>query len=97
MMAMLQLFIAPLMAALLTLWAAMLAFAAESDADLPRALGGESDTDGSVGSPFSSSEIQAAGSLASGVGLRAESGKKASTRPALTSRLNPPSMRAARS
>jgi CBS domain containing-hemolysin-like protein len=38
---MLQLFIAPLMAALLTLWAAWLAFAAESDADLPRALGGE--------------------------------------------------------
>ena len=31
-MAMLQLFIAPLMAALLTLWAALLAFAAESDA-----------------------------------------------------------------
>jgi CBS domain containing-hemolysin-like protein len=40
MMAMLQLFIAPLLAALLTLWAAWLAFAAESDADLPRALGG---------------------------------------------------------
>jgi CBS domain containing-hemolysin-like protein len=40
-MAMLQLFIAPLLAAVLTLWAAMLAFAAESDADLPRALGGE--------------------------------------------------------
>lgn len=40
-MAMLQLFIAPLLAALLTLWAALLAFAAESDADLPRALGGE--------------------------------------------------------
>jgi CBS domain containing-hemolysin-like protein len=40
-MAMLQLFIAPLLAAALTLWAAWLAFAAESDADLPRALGGE--------------------------------------------------------
>ena len=40
MMAMLQLFIAPLLAALLTLWAAWLALAAESDADLPRALGG---------------------------------------------------------
>ena len=44
-MAMLQLFIAPLLAALLTLWAALLAFAAESDADLPRALGGTVDTD----------------------------------------------------
>jgi CBS domain containing-hemolysin-like protein len=41
MMAMLQLFIAPLVAAALTLWAAWLALAAESDADLPRALGGE--------------------------------------------------------
>ncbi|HEX3274245.1 MAG TPA: hemolysin family protein [Gemmatimonadales bacterium] len=41
MMAMLQLFIAPLLAVGLTLWAAWLAFAAESDADLPRALGGE--------------------------------------------------------
>lgn len=38
---MLQLFIAPLVAAGLTLWAAWLALAAESDADLPRALGGE--------------------------------------------------------
>ena len=38
MIAMLQLFIAPLLAALLTLWAAWLALAAESDADLPRAL-----------------------------------------------------------
>jgi CBS domain containing-hemolysin-like protein len=38
---MLQLFIAPLLAAVLTLWAAWLALAAESDADLPRALGGE--------------------------------------------------------
>ena len=46
MMAMLQLFIAPLLAALLTLWAALLAFAAESDADLPRALGGEVPQDG---------------------------------------------------
>ncbi|MGN6392186.1 MAG: hemolysin family protein [Gemmatimonadales bacterium] len=41
MMAALQLFIAPLVAAALTLWAAWLALAAESDADLPRALGGE--------------------------------------------------------
>ena len=40
MIAMLQLFIAPLVAALLTLWAAWLALAAESDADLPRALSG---------------------------------------------------------
>jgi CBS domain containing-hemolysin-like protein len=45
-MKMLQLFIAPLMAALLTLWAAWLAFAAESDADLPRALGGEASKEG---------------------------------------------------
>ena len=36
--AMLQLFIAPLLAAGCTLWAAWLALAAESDADLPRAL-----------------------------------------------------------
>jgi len=42
--AMLQLFIAPLLAAALTLWAAWLALAAESDADLPRALGGELST-----------------------------------------------------
>ena len=41
MIPMLQLFIAPLAAAGLTLWAAWLALAAESDADLPRALGGE--------------------------------------------------------
>jgi putative hemolysin len=41
MIAMLQLFIAPLVAALLTLWAAWLALAAESDADLPRALSGQ--------------------------------------------------------
>jgi CBS domain containing-hemolysin-like protein len=40
--AFLQLFLAPLVAAALTLWAAWLALAAESDADLPRALGGES-------------------------------------------------------
>jgi CBS domain containing-hemolysin-like protein len=39
--AILQLFFAPLVAAGLTLWAAWLALAAESDADLPRALGGE--------------------------------------------------------
>nr|MBA3260469.1 hypothetical protein [Gemmatimonadales bacterium] len=44
MIAMLQLFIAPLLAAALTLWAAWLALAAESDADLPRALGGELST-----------------------------------------------------
>ena len=41
MIAMLQLFIAPLITALLTLWAAWLALAAESDADLPRALSGQ--------------------------------------------------------
>ena len=40
MITMLQLFIAPLVAASLTLWAAWLALAAESDADLPRALSG---------------------------------------------------------
>ncbi len=45
MIAMLQLFIAPLVAAALTLWAAWMALAAESDADLPRALGGELSTD----------------------------------------------------
>jgi putative hemolysin len=39
--AMLQLFIAPLVTALLTLWAAWLALAAESDADLPRAISGQ--------------------------------------------------------
>ncbi len=37
----LQLFLAPLVAAALTLWAAWLALGAESDADLPRALGGD--------------------------------------------------------
>ena len=37
----LQLFLAPLVAAALTLWAAWLTLAAESDADLPRALGGD--------------------------------------------------------
>jgi CBS domain containing-hemolysin-like protein len=42
--AMLQLFIAPLLAAGLTLWAGWLALAAESDADLPRALGGDLST-----------------------------------------------------
>ena len=41
MIAFLQLFLAPLVAAALTLWAAWLALAAESDADLPRALGGD--------------------------------------------------------
>jgi putative hemolysin len=46
--AMLQLFIAPLLAALLTLWAAWLALAAESDADLPRALSGQLGTSGAA-------------------------------------------------
>ncbi|HEX6616670.1 MAG TPA: hemolysin family protein [Gemmatimonadales bacterium] len=46
---MLQLFIAPLLAAGLTLWAAWLALAAESDADLPRALGGEFSTEAGAG------------------------------------------------
>ena len=49
MMAMLQLFIAPLVAAGLTLWSAWLALAAESDADLPRALGGEFSTESGAG------------------------------------------------
>jgi CBS domain containing-hemolysin-like protein len=39
--AFLQLFLAPLVASALTLWAACLALGAESDADLPKALGGE--------------------------------------------------------
>ena len=46
---MLQLFIAPLLAAVLTLWAAWLALAAESDADLPRALGGEFSNESGAG------------------------------------------------
>jgi CBS domain containing-hemolysin-like protein len=46
--AMLQLFIAPLVAAVLTLWAAWLALAAESDAELPRALSGQLGTHGST-------------------------------------------------
>ena len=50
MIAMLQLFIAPLMAALLTLWAAWLALAAESDADLPRSLSGQLGQEGTSGS-----------------------------------------------
>ena len=50
MIAMLQLFIAPLVAALLTLWAAWLALAAESDADLPRSLSGQLGTEGTAGS-----------------------------------------------
>jgi CBS domain containing-hemolysin-like protein len=50
MMAMLQLFIAPLLTAGLTLWAAWLALAAESDADLPRALGGERSNEAGGGS-----------------------------------------------
>jgi CBS domain containing-hemolysin-like protein len=41
MSAFLQLFLAPLVAAALTIWAAWLTLAAESDADLPRALGGD--------------------------------------------------------
>ncbi|HJR49524.1 MAG TPA: hypothetical protein VJ794_00375, partial [Gemmatimonadales bacterium] len=41
MIAFLQLFLAPLVATALTLWAAWLSLAAESDADLPRALGGD--------------------------------------------------------
>ena len=45
MIAFLQLFLAPLVAAALTLWAAWLALAAESDADLPRALGGDAQQD----------------------------------------------------
>jgi CBS domain containing-hemolysin-like protein len=40
-LAFLQLFLAPLVAAGLTLWAGCLALGAESDADLPKALGGE--------------------------------------------------------
>ena len=50
MIAMLQLFIAPLLAALLTLWAAWLALAAESDAELPRALSDQIGQQGSSGS-----------------------------------------------
>jgi CBS domain containing-hemolysin-like protein len=50
MIAMLQLFIAPLLAALLTLWAAWLALAAESDADLPRALSGQIGAESGAGS-----------------------------------------------
>ena len=49
MIAMLQLFIAPLLAALLTLWAAWFALAAESDADLPRSLTGQLGPEGSPG------------------------------------------------
>jgi putative hemolysin len=47
--AMLQLFIAPLLAALLTLWAAWFALAAESDADLPRSLSGQLGPEGTPG------------------------------------------------
>lgn len=50
MIAMLQLFIAPLLAAALTLWAAWLALAAESDADMPRALSGQLGTPPGTGS-----------------------------------------------
>jgi magnesium and cobalt exporter, CNNM family len=49
MISLLQLFIAPLLAAGLTLWAAWLALAAESDADLPRSLSGQLGTQGSAG------------------------------------------------
>ena len=49
MSAMLHLFVAPLLAAFLTLWAAWLALAAESDADLPRALGGEFSNESGAG------------------------------------------------
>jgi CBS domain containing-hemolysin-like protein len=47
--AMLQLFIAPLLAALLTLWAGWFALAAESDADLPRSLSGQLGPEGTPG------------------------------------------------
>jgi CBS domain containing-hemolysin-like protein len=47
--AMLQLFIAPLLAAFLTLWAAWFALAAEADADLPRALSGQLGPEGAPG------------------------------------------------
>ena len=50
MIAFLQLFLAPLVAAALTIWAAWLALAAESDADLPRALGGDSSQEAEGGS-----------------------------------------------
>ncbi|HET9036955.1 MAG TPA: hemolysin family protein [Myxococcaceae bacterium] len=46
MIAILQQFIAPIVAVLLTIWAAWLALAAESDADLPRALSGQLDGEG---------------------------------------------------
>jgi CBS domain containing-hemolysin-like protein len=50
MITMLQWFIAPLLAALLTLWAAWLALAAESDADLPRSLSGQLGAESGAGS-----------------------------------------------
>ena len=46
MISLLQLFIAPLLAAVLTLWAAWLALAAEADAELPRTLSGQLGTQG---------------------------------------------------
>ncbi|MBA3658122.1 MAG: hypothetical protein H0W67_00825, partial [Gemmatimonadales bacterium] len=49
MIAMLQLFIAPLLTAALTLWAGWLALAAESDADLPKALSGQLEDDPGAG------------------------------------------------
>ena len=50
MIAFLQLFLAPLVAAALTIWAAWLTLAAESDADLPRALGGDDAPEAAGGS-----------------------------------------------
>ncbi len=50
MIAFLQLFLAPLVAAALTLWAAWLSLAAESDADLPRPLGGDDRSETAGGS-----------------------------------------------
>jgi CBS domain containing-hemolysin-like protein len=49
MIAILQQFIAPLIAMGLTLWAAWLALAAESDADLPRSLSGQLGQEGTAG------------------------------------------------
>jgi magnesium and cobalt exporter, CNNM family len=49
MIAILQQFIAPLMAMVLTLWAAWLALAAESDAELPRSLSGQLGQEGVAG------------------------------------------------
>ena len=70
MMAMLQLFIAPLLAALLTLWAALLAFAAESDADLPRALGRRRSPTSAGGTASLSRQLARRASLAARPGGR---------------------------